>query len=73
MSASLSNVSSTHEYQIPEKAFGKVYFCTYRSTYNDNNFVWWVVQQWIGFYEVDFILGASVYVSLGGENDLKRW
>ena len=31
MSASLSNVSSTHEYQIPEKAFGKVYFYTYRS------------------------------------------
>ena len=31
----------------------------------------------IGFYKVSekwrVILGASVYVSLGGENDLKRW
>ena len=25
-----------------------------------------VVQQWIGFYKVEVILGASVYVSLGG-------
>ena len=61
---------SAHEYQIPEKALGKVYFYTYRSfdnqfsaTYNDNNFVDVMTEEWSNTLES----GRQVVSYPGGE------